>query len=318
MEYLLTPPDNKFVIYPITSRDKPFFDLYKQAVASFWTVEEVDLSRDLQDWNKITEQERYFLKHILAFFAVSDGIVNENLAENFLSLVQVPAVKFFYGFQIAVENIHNEMYSILLDTFINDADEKTKLFNGITEIPTIKRKADWALRWIQTGSFADRVVAFACVEGIFFSGSFAAIFWLKNRGLFPGLCFSNELISRDEGLHTNFACLVFKYLNTKPKFITKIICEAVEIESEFFTTALPVNLIGMCSSDMIQYIRFIADRLALELGQNVIYNCTNPFPFMENISLSGKTNFFERRVGEYQKANVVLGTCRDFKTDLDF
>ncbi|NBX37931.1 MAG: ribonucleoside-diphosphate reductase, partial [Flavobacteriia bacterium] len=284
------------------------WSFYKKAEASFWTAEEIDLSQDLTDWGQLSDDERHFIKHVLAFFAASDGIVNENLAENFLSEVQYTEAKFFYGFQVAIENIHSETYSLLIDTYIKDSKEKATLFNAIDTLDCVKKKADWALRWIEKGSFAERLVAFAAVEGIFFSGSFCSIFWLKKRGLMPGLCFSNELISRDEGLHCDFACLLYSnhLVNKLPKEkVEEIIRDAVEIEKEFITDALPVKLIGMNSDLMSQYIEFVADRLLVELGNERIYNVTCPFDFMEMISIQGKSNFFERRVGEYQKANVL-------------
>jgi len=284
-----------------------------------WTAEEVDLSQDTRDWNsKLREEERYFIKHVLAFFAASDGIVNENLVEKFMQEVQVPEARCFYGFQIAIENIHSEMYSLLIDTFIKDPAEKENLFNAIETVPAVKKKANWALNWINNASYAERIIAFASVEGIFFSGSFAAIFWLKKRGLMPGLTFSNELISRDEGLHTDFACLMFHHLKNKPseERIVGIISEAVEIEIEFLTEALPVKLIGMNCDLMSTYIKFVADRLLHELSCKKIYNVENPFDFMENISLDGKTNFFEKRVGDYQKAGV-MSTREDNKFTLD-
>jgi ribonucleoside-diphosphate reductase beta chain len=299
------------------------WQFYKKAEASFWTAEEIDLSQDLIDWNeKLTDDERHFIKHVLAFFAASDGIVNENLAENFLSEVQYTEAKFFYGFQITIENIHSETYSLLIDTYIRDNKEKTYLFNAVDTIPCVKRKADWALRWIDEGSFAERLIAFAAVEGIFFSGSFCSIFWLKKRGLMPGLSFSNELISRDEGLHCDFACLLYTnhLVNKLPKeTVTKIITDAVEIEKEFVTDAIPVKLIGMNAELMQQYIEFVADRLLGELGCDTVYNASNPFDFMDMISIQGKTNFFEKRVAEYQKAGVLnSGENQSFSLNEDF
>jgi len=306
-EPLLKDNPGRFVILPIKYPE--IFRMYKKAVASFWTVEEVDLSQDMKYWVKLNDQEKHFISHVLAFFAASDGIVNENLIERFCQEVQVPEARCFYGFQIAMENIHSEMYSLLIDTYIKDHDQQMKLFNAIETMPCIKKKADWALRWIShhKASYAERVVAFAAVEGIFFSGSFASIFWLKKRSLMPGLTFSNELISRDEGLHTDFACLMFKLLVNKPteERVTGIIKEAVAIEQEFLTEALPVNLIGMNCNLMKQYIEFVADRLLLELQCEKIYNVENPFDFMETISMTGKTNFFEKRVGEYAKSGVM-------------
>lgn len=320
-EPLLQENPRRFVLFPIQHHD--IWQFYKKAEASFWTAEEVDLSKDLTDWNKLKDEERYFVKHVLAFFAASDGIVNENLVERFSAEVQVTEARCFYGFQIAIENIHSEMYSLLIDTYIKDPSEKEYLFNAIETMPCVKKKADWALQWIgsQTASFGMRVIAFAVVEGIFFSGSFAAIFWLKKRGLMPGLTFSNELISRDEGLHCDFACLLYKKLNHKPspQKIRELICDAVAIEQEFLTEALPVNLIGMNCLLMKQYIQFVADRLLVALGQSKVYNVSNPFDFMENISLEGKTNFFEKRVGEYQKSGVMSKKEEQiFTLDADF
>jgi ribonucleoside-diphosphate reductase beta chain len=320
-EPILEENKNRFVLFPIQHDD--IWSFYKKAEASFWTAEEIDLSPDLIDWDKkLNDDERHFVKHVLAFFAASDGIVNENLAENFLSEVQYTEAKFFYGFQITIENIHSETYSLLIDTYIKDSAEKKHLFNAIDTLDCVKKKADWALRWIEKGSFAERLVAFAAVEGIFFSGSFCSIFWLKKRGLMPGLSFSNELISRDEGLHCDFACLLYtKHLiNKLPKQqVQDIITNAVEIEKEFILDALPVKLIGMNSDLMSQYIEFVADRLLLELGNEKVYNVSNPFDFMEMISIQGKTNFFEKRVGEYQKAGVLAGKeNQTFSLDEDF
>ena len=306
MEPILQENKNRFVLFPIVHDD--IWNFYKRAEASFWTAEEIDLSQDLTDWGQLNDDERHFVKHVLAFFAASDGIVNENLAENFLSEVQYTEAKFFYGFQITIENIHSETYSLLIDTYIKDSAEKSKLFNAIDTLECVQKKANWALRWIEKGSFAERLVAFAAVEGIFFSGSFCSIFWLKKRGLMPGLAFSNELISRDEGLHCDFACLLYTQhlVNKLPASqVAEIIQEAVEIEKEFIIDALPVKLIGMNSDLMSQYIEFVADRLLVELGNEKIYRATNPFDFMEMISIQGKSNFFERRVGEYQKASVL-------------
>ena len=289
----------------------------------FWTAEEIDLSADLVDWDtKLNDNERHFIKHVLAFFAASDGIVNENLAENFVSEVQYTEAKFFYGFQIMMENIHSETYSLLIDTYIKDAKEKDYLFNAIDTLDCVKKKAEWALRWIDNGSFAERIVAFAAVEGIFFSGSFCSIFWLKKRGLMPGLSFSNELISRDEGMHCDFACLLYNNHIQQPlpvETVTKMIKDAVDIEKEFVSDALPVNLIGMNSDMMCQYIEFVADRLLASLGCPKIYNTENPFPWMELISLQGKTNFFEKRVGDYQKSGVMADRDKQvFTLDEDF
>eukprot|EP00047_Mylnosiga_fluctuans_P015823 m.49561 g.49561 ORF g.49561 m.49561 type:complete len:370 (-) comp6135_c0_seq2:109-1218(-) len=323
-EPLLRANPKRFVILPIQYPE--VWAMYKKAMASFWTAEEVDLSRDHHHWETLKDSERFFIKHVLAFFAASDGIVNENLVERFMGEVQVTEARCFYGFQVAMENIHSEMYSRLIDTYIKDPTEKTHLFNAIETLPAVKRKADWAMRWIshKRASFGERVVAFAAVEGIFFSGSFAAIFWLKKRGLMPGLTFSNELISRDEGLHTDFACLMFKMLNKKPSAmrVAGIIADAVAIEQEFLTDAIPVALLGMNGDLMKAYIEFVADRLLVALGQDKLYNTENPFDFMENISIQGKTNFFERRVGEYQKSGVMSGVggaaAHVFCTDEDF
>jgi len=307
VEPILVKDNNRFVLFPIQHDD--IWSFYKKAEASFWTAEEIDLEQDLVDWNeKLNDDERHFIKHVLAFFAASDGIVNENLAEHFLAEVQYTEAKFFYGFQITIENIHSETYSLLIDTYIKDNKDKDYLFNAIDTIPCVKRKADWALRWIDEGSFPERLIAFAAVEGIFFSGSFCSIFWLKKRGLMPGLSFSNELISRDEGLHCDFACLLYTrhVVNQLPKeTVTKIVTDAVEIEKEFVTDAIPVKLIGMNADLMKQYIEFVADRLLVELGCSKVYNSSNPFDFMDMINIQGKTNFFEKRVAEYQKAGVL-------------
>lgn len=320
-EFLLEPSLSRFVIFPIKYRD--LWQMYKKAEASFWTVEEVDLSNDLRDWDKLKDNERYFLSHILAFFAASDGIVNENLVERFYSEVQVPEARFFYGMQITIENIHSEMYSVLIDTYIRDKLERDRLFNAVESMECVRMKTEWVLRWIgdRKSSFAKRLVAFAAVEGIFFSGAFAAIFWLKKRGLMPGLTFSNELISRDEGLHTDFACLLYKYVENKlpVEEIRDLIREAVDIEHAFLTSALPVALIGMNCDLMKLYIEYIADRLLRELGcESVLYGTANPFDFMESISLEGKTNFFEKRVGEYQKLGVANLSDRTFSLSEDF
>ena len=321
IEPLLQEDPNRFVLFPIRHND--IWQFYKKAEASFWTAEEIDLSQDLNDWeNKLTADEKHFISHVLAFFAASDGIVNENLAVNFLSEVQYAEAKCFYGFQVMMENIHSETYSLLIDTYIKDTNEKNHLFNAIDTLDCVKKKADWALRWIDKGSFAERLIAFAAVEGIFFSGSFCSIFWLKKRGLMPGLTFSNELISRDEGLHCDFACLLYNnhMVNKLPKErIKEIIVDAVAIEKEFVTDALPVKLIGMNSDLMQQYIEFVADRLLVELGNEKVFNATNPFDFMEMISIQGKTNFFEKRVGEYQKAGVTADKEKmNFSLDEDF
>lgn len=321
-ERILQDNKDRFVIFPIKHND--IWQFYKKAEASFWTAEEVDLSPDMNDWqNKLNDDERYFISHILAFFAASDGIVNENLAINFLQEVQYPEARCFYGFQIMIENIHSEMYSLLIDTYIKDNVEKDRLLRAVDTIPCVQKKADWALRWIQKGSFAERLIAFAAVEGIFFSGSFCSIFWLKKRGLMTGLTFSNELISRDEGLHCDFACLLYQNHiehQLSEASVKEIIAHAVEIEKEFVSDALPVRLIGMNAELMCQYIEFVADRLLLALGCTKIWNATNPFDFMELISLQGKTNFFERRVGEYQKSGVTNQdkSTNNFSTEEDF
>lgn len=307
IEPILQENPNRFVIFPIKHHD--IWEWYKNAQACFWTAEEIDLSSDLKDWDeRLTKDEQHFIKHVLAFFAASDGIVNENLAENFVNEVQYPEAKFFYGFQIMMENIHSETYSLLIDTYIKDAKEKDYLLNAIENLPPVGKKADWALRWIKNGNFAERLVAFAAVEGIFFSGSFCSIFWLKKRGLMPGLTFSNELISRDEGMHCDFACLLYtKHLINKldPATVTDIITNAVTIEKEFVSDAIPVDLIGMNARLMCQYIEFVADRLLVALGNPKVYNVENPFPWMDMISIQGKTNFFEKRVGDYQKSGVL-------------
>ncbi|GAB5522757.1 MAG: ribonucleotide-diphosphate reductase subunit beta [Roseivirga sp.] len=323
-EPLLKENKNRFVLFPIQHDD--IWNFYKKAEASIWTAEEIDLHQDLTDWNdKLNEDEKYFIKHILAFFAASDGIVNENLAENFVNEVQYTEAKFFYGFQIMMENIHSETYSLLIDTYIKDPKEANALFNAIETFDAIKKKAEWALKWIESPSFAERLIAFAAVEGIFFSGSFCSIFWLKKRGLMPGLTFSNELISRDEGLHCDFAVHLHNQhlINKVPKErIKEIILDALDIEREFITESLPVRLIGMNSDLMAQYLEFVTDRLLVELGCEKVYNSTNPFNFMEMISLQGKTNFFEKRVGEYQKAGVMKesedANAHKFSMDEDF
>jgi ribonucleoside-diphosphate reductase beta chain len=320
-EPILQDNPDRFVLFPIVHDD--IWKFYKKSEASFWTAEEIDLAADLTDWaTKLNDDEKHFIKHVLAFFAASDGIVNENLAENFLSEVQYTEAKFFYGFQVMMENIHSETYSLLIDTYIKDHAEKNHLFKAIETLDCVKKKAEWALRWIDNGSFVERLVAFAAVEGIFFSGSFCSIFWLKKRGLMPGLSFSNELISRDEGLHCDFACLLYNnHVQNKlsKERIREIIEDAVAIEKEFVTDALPVRLIGMNADLMQQYIEFVADRLLVELGNEKIYNSTNPFDFMEMISLQGKTNFFEKRVGEYQKSGVANNTGdHTFTMDADF
>jgi len=307
-EPLLRENPRRFVMFPIQYPD--IWEMYKKAEASFWTAEEVDLAVDVKHWQeKLKPQERYFISHVLAFFAASDGIVNENLVECFSQEVQLPEARSFYGFQIAIENIHSEMYSLLIETLIQDPTERSNLFNAIETMPCIQKKAVWALRWInkEKASFAERIIAFAAVEGIFFSGSFASIFWLKNRGVMPGLTFSNELISRDEGLHCDFACLMFKHLVNKPseEKVKEIILDAVRIEIEFLTESLPCDLLGMNKGLMKTYIEFCADRLLVALGCSKIWNRENPFDFMENISLGRKANFFESRVSDYQKSNVM-------------
>ncbi len=307
VEPILQENKNRFVIFPIKHHD--IWEWYKKMEASFWTAEEIDLHQDLSDWNnKLNDDERYFIKHILAFFAASDGIVNENLAENFVNEVQYAEAKFFYGFQIMMENIHSETYSLLIDTYVKDEAEKAELFNALEVFPAIKKKAEWALKWIESDSFAERLIAFAAVEGIFFSGAFCSIYWLKKRGLMPGLTFSNELISRDEGVHCDFAVHLHNHhlVNKVPKArIKEIIIDALNIEREFVTESLPVSLIGMNAALMTQYLEFVADRLLVELGCDREYNSSNPFDFMDMISLQGKTNFFEKRVAEYQKAGVM-------------
>ena len=318
-EVLLTENPNRFVMFPLSDQD--IWKMYKKMMDCFWRAEEIDFSKDLNDWNKLKEKEQHFIKMVLAFFAASDGIVLENLGQRFLSEVQLPEARATYGFQLMMENIHSETYSLLIDTYIKDKEEQTKLFRAIDNFPCIKKKADWAIKWIQDNrsSFATRLVAFACVEGIFFSGSFCSIYWLKKRGLMPGLTFSNELISRDEGMHTDFAVLLFNKLARKPKKakVFELIKEAVAIEKEFILEALPCKLIGMNSKLMSQYIEFVADRLSQQLGYGKIFNSSNPFDFMEMISLEGKTNFFEKRVGDYS-----LSSCENkseaFNFDADF
>ena len=319
MEPLLAENPNRFVLFPIHNDE--VWQFYKKSQASFWTAEEIDLSQDQKDWNNLNDNERHFIKHVLAFFAASDGIVNENLAVNFMQEVQMPEARCFYGFQIMMENIHSETYSLLIDTYIKDPKEKDYLFNALETVPAVQKKGEWALKWINSENFAERLIAFAAVEGIFFSGSFCSIFWLKKRGLMPGLTFSNELISRDEGLHCDFACLLYGYLQNKlaPERVQSIIADAVRIEQEFVTDALPVSLIGMNAKNMAQYIEFVADRLLVALGCTKIYNTANPFDFMEMISVQGKTNFFEKRVAEYQKAGVMSERTENaFSLDEDF
>jgi ribonucleoside-diphosphate reductase subunit M2 len=317
-EPLLDEDDKRFVLFPI--RDSEIWNMYKKQVDCFWRAEEVDLSKDISHWTALNDDERYFISMILAFFAASDGIVMENLAQRFMGDVQLAEARAFYGFQIAMENIHSQMYSILIDTYIKNAEEKDRLFNAIHNFPCIKKKADWAMKWIgdKRSSFHTRLIAFACVEGIFFSGAFCSIYWIKKRGLMPGLTFSNELISRDEALHTEFAALLYTKLTKKIQKhrVYDIVKEAVEIEKEFISEALPCRLIGMNAKLMSQYIEFVADRLLLQLGYDKIYNASNPFDFMEMISLAGKTNFFERRVGEYALAEkTVTDNVFDFNAD---
>lgn len=321
-ETLLAESNDRFVLFPIKYDD--IWEMYKKAMASFWTAEEIDLYQDLKDWESLNEDEKHFIKHVLAFFSASDGIVNENLALRFYDDVKIPEARCFYGFQIAMENIHAETYGLLIDTYIKDAKEKDYLFKAIDNIECIGKKADWAFKWLESNqNFALRLIAFAAIEGIFFSGSFCSIYWLKKRGLMPGLTFSNELISRDEGLHTDFACLLYRYIENKPskEQVLELITEAVDFEKSFITEALPVSLIGMNADLMKQYIEFVADRLLLELGYDCHYNATNPFDWMELISLQGKTNFFEKRVSEYQKAGV-MNSLEDknfeFSMDMDF
>lgn len=322
LEPILVENPGRFVLFPIEHQD--IWQYYKLSEACIWTAEEIDLSQDTTDWNdKLNDDERHFIKHVLAFFAASDGIVNENLAENMVREVQYTEAKFFYGFQIMMENIHSETYSLLIDTYIKDAKEKSYLLNALDTIPCVGKKAEWALKWIEGGSFQERLIAFAAVEGIFFSGSFCSIFWLKKRGLMPGLTFSNELISRDEGMHCDFACLLYNehIVNKLPKeTITQIITEAVEIEKEFVTDAIPVKLIGMNAEMMSTYIEFVADRLLFALGNDKVYNVENPFNWMDMISIQGKTNFFEKRVGDYQKAGIVVSDKESqvFSLDADF
>ncbi len=319
-EVLLRENKDRFVILPINY--PAIWEMYKKHEASFWTAEEIDLSDDQKHWDNLSDGERHFISHVLAFFAASDGIVNENLAVNFMSEVQVPEARCFYGFQIMMENIHSETYALLIDSYIKNPTEKDRLFHAIDTVPCVKKKAEWALKWINNGNFAQRLVAFAAVEGIFFSGSFCSIFWLKKRGLMPGLTFSNELISRDEGLHCEFACLLYSMLSNQlsQEEVTEIIADAVTIEKEFVTDALPVRLIGMNADLMAQYIEFVADRWLVELGYDKLYNATNPFDFMEMISLQGKTNFFEKRVGDYQKSGVLNTEAKSqaFSMDEDF
>lgn len=313
---ILQPSDDRFVLFPVHHQD--LWDMYKKAMASFWTAEEVDLGSDMAHWESMSPDERRFVSHVLAFFAAADGIVNENLALRFYDDVKLPEARAFYAFQMAIETIHAEMYSLLIQHLVRDAQEQSRLFHAVQTMPTVQAKAEWALRWLSSSdSFAERLVAFACVEGIFFSGSFCAIFWLRKRGLMPGVTFSNELISRDEGLHTDFACMLYSKLRDQlPQArVHQIVREAVEVETQFVCGALPVDLIGMNSGLMAQYIQFVADRLVLSLGCDVMYGTQNPFSFMEMISMQGKTNFFERRVGEYQKAGVLVSNKISFDED---
>tara|TARA_B100000427_G_C15485180_1_gene584938 strand:- start:155 stop:1135 length:981 start_codon:yes stop_codon:yes gene_type:complete len=317
---LLSEDTKRYVIFPIQRDD--VWKMYKKSEANFWTTEELDLSKDLKDFNGLNDKEKYFIENVLAFFAASDGIVNENLVERFCNEVQLLEAKFFYGFQIAMENIHSETYSLLIDTYVKDVTKKNNLFNAIETIPSVRKKADWALKWINDdkSTFGTRVIAFAAAEGIFFSGSFCSIFWLKKRGLMPGLCFANELISRDEGLHTEFAVLMYSMLQDKPskEIILEIIKEAVVLEKEFITESLPCNLIGMNMDLMKQYIEYVSDRLLLMLGLEKEYNASNPFPWMELISVQGKTNFFEKRVGEYSNKAGTEAENNVFELDDDF
>lgn len=319
-EPLLTENPNRYVMFPISDND--IWGHYKKMQDSFWRTEEIDLSKDLKHWKSLNANEQHFIKHILAFFAASDGIVLENLGQRFLTEVQLPEARATYGFQLMMENVHSETYSLLIDTYIKNEKEKTKLFKAIENFPCIKKKADWSIKWIQDNrsSFATRLIAFACVEGIFFSGSFCSIYWLKKRGLMPGLTFSNELISRDEGMHTDFAVCLFKKLLKKPKKakIVELIKEAVLIEKEFICEALPCKLIGMNQKLMAEYIEFVADRLIVQLGYNKIYNVKCPFDFMEMISLEGKTNFFEKRVGDYSLSSGVEREQETFELSDDF
>jgi len=319
VEPLLMPDDNRYVMFPVKYND--VWEMYKRAIDSFWIVNEVNLAQDLKDWNNLNEDERNFIKMVLAFFAASDGVVTENLAARFMNDVQISEVRAFYGFQIAIENIHSEMYSLLIQTYIKDDDEKRRLFEATTNYPCITKKFNWAKKWLddKRSSFAKRLVAFAVVEGIFFSSSFACIYWIKKRGLMPGLTFSNELISRDEALHTEFAVLLYSKLVRKlpKKKIVEIITEAVDIEKEFITEAIPCRMIGMNAKLMSQYIEFTADRLALQLGYDKIYNSPNPFDFMELISVESKVNFFERTNSEYALANKTV-TTDIFEFNADF
>ena len=319
-EFLLTENENRYVMFPIVDQD--IWKMYKKQMDCFWRTEEIDMSKDITHWNTLTNKEQYFIKMILAFFAASDGIVIENLGQRFMSEVQLAEARAAYGFQIMMENIHSETYSLLIDTLVKEEREKTKLFEAINNFPCIKKKADWSIKWIndKRSSFATRLIAFACVEGIFFSGAFCSIYWLKKRGLMPGLTFSNELISRDEGMHTDFAVLLFSKLEKKPKKakILEIFKDAVRIEKEFICEALPCKLIGMNAVLMSQYIEFVADRLLIQLGYNKYYNASNPFDFMEMISLEGKTNFFEKRVGDYSLSSEQKSDKAFDMDDIEF
>ena len=320
-EHLLMDIENRFVLFPIKYPE--IWKFYKKSMACFWTAEEIDLANDARDWNTLSKNEKYFISNVLAFFAASDGIVNENLLINFSNEIKIPEIRYFYGFQIAMENIHSEVYSLLIDEYITDTVEKTHLFNAIETIPCVKRKAEWALRWTDAKKaiFSERLIAFAAVEGIFFSGSFCSIFWLKKRGLMPGLSFSNELISRDEGLHCDFACLLYSMIVTRlsQERVYEIIESAVQIEKQFVSESIPVELIGMNSKLMCKYIEFVTDRLLIALGYDAKYKTKNPFDWMDMISLQGKTNFFEKRVGEYSKAGVGIDRSEQvFKLDADF
>jgi ribonucleoside-diphosphate reductase beta chain len=326
MEPLFDPSNvtlgERYTLFPISASEQDLYRMYKKAVASFWTVEEIDFNKDREDWEKLSENEQYFIKHILAFFAGSDGVVQENLATRFQKEVQSPVARLFYGLQNAMEGIHSETYSLLIDQYVKDKDEQMKYFRAIDSIPAIRKKAQWAINWIESPTdYATRLVGFACVEGIFFSGSFCAIYWIKKRGLLPGLTFSNELISRDEGLHTEFAVAMYHKLQNKltSDQIVTIIRDAVECETEFITEALPCSLIGMSARDMTQYIQFVADRLAVQLGCPKIYKASNPFDFMDLISLEGKTNFFEKKVSEYSKPGVGMSAHdMEIRCDEDF
>ena len=321
IEPLLKPNVNRFVLFPIENND--IWEMYKKHQASYWPAEEIDLSQDLTDWKKLNSREKYFIKHILAFFAASDGIVNENLAINFSNEIEIPEVRCFYGFQMMIENIHSEMYSKLIDTYVKDPTEKSVLFNAIHNFPSIKKKADWTLKWTNQNyaTFQERLIAFAVVEGIFFSGAFCSIFWLKKRGMFPGLCMANTQIAKDEGLHTDFAVLLYSKIINKlsQERVYEIITEAVDIECEFITESLPVDIIGMNSKLMQQYIKFVADHLLYDLKYEKLYNVSNPFEWMEMISLQGKTNFFEQRVPEYSMASIGQdNSANEFTMSADF